>query len=405
VRILMATDQFLPMVGGVATVTHQLSTHLAARGHRVWVIAPSEGWHHEQRFEEQVSIYRFSSFEWPAYEGQRIAWLPAIRLWHLFQNIQPDVVHIHSPHVLGTLARLMAHAFHIPVIATNHFMPINLSRALAGNRLVGKGFSHLVYRYLVGFYQRCDYVTAPTSTAFNLLVEHHLRTPGEVVSNGIDLTRFCPGPPDEALRQTWGLPADQPLALALTRLMSEKRVHVLLAAMTQVQEPVHLAIAGTGPDARALHTLAHRLGISQRVTFLGFVPDEQLVPLYRLADFFVMPSIAELQSLATLEAMACGLPVIAADAGALPELVRPGKNGYLFQPDKSDQLAMNMDKLLRQPQCWQEMGQHSLTIAAQHDYQRVMEQWETIYQNAGRLAAIKHKDDHAAEIQQRFFSR
>ena len=384
-HIVIVTDQFPPMVGGVATVTHQLSVRLAERGHHVSVVAPSEGWHSEQRLEQQIPLYRFSSFEWPAYEGQRIAFLPFLALRRLFKSIQPDVVHIHSPLVLGTLARMVAHALHIPVIATNHFMPINMSRSLSTDSAVGRTYSKVIYRYLVGFYQRCDYVTAPTATAFELLQEQGLRTPGEAISNGIDLGHFRPGPRDEGVRQALGLPADKPLALILTRLMEEKRVHILLQAMKQVQEPVHLAVAGTGPDARALHRLAYQLDISQQVTFLGFVPDEQLVALYCLAGFFVMPSVAELQSLATLEAMACGLPVIAADAGALPELVKPEQNGYLFQPDKSDQLALNLDRLLRQPQQWHAMGQQSLEMAAKHDYQHVVERWEAIYRAYSNL--------------------
>jgi glycosyltransferase involved in cell wall biosynthesis len=378
-HIVIVTDQYLPMVGGVAVTTQRLSTHLAARGHRVWVVAPSESWRNQQHLEAQVTIYRFSSFEWPAYEGQRIALLPFIGLIRLFKSIKPDVIHIHSPLVLGTLAQRVAHRLHIPVIATNHFMPINLSRSLTGDGLLGRGFTRCVYRCLIALYQQCEYVTAPTSTAFKLLVEHGLRTAGEPVSNGIDLNLFCPGPRDETLRQALHLPTDRPLALTLTRLMSEKRVHVLLEAMTQVQGPIHLAIAGTGPDAKPLQALASRLGLSQQVTFLGFVPHEQLVPLYRLADFFVMPSVAELQSLATLEAMACGLPVVAADAGALPELVQPGVNGYLFEPDKSNQLARTLTHLLREPQRWQAMGQQSVRIASQHDCNRVIDQWEAIY--------------------------
>ena len=381
VRIVLVTDQFLPMVGGVATVTHQLATHLAARGHQVWVVAPSEDWRSTQSNEESVSIYRFPSLEWPAYEGQRVALLPAIGIWRLFKGIAPDIIHIHSPQVLGILAREIGRALHIPIVATNHFMPINLSRSLADNGLMSRSFSRWVYRYLAGFYRRCDYVTAPTITALALLRERGMRTPGEAVSNGVDLARFAPGPRDEAVRQALGLPKNRPLALILTRLMREKRVHVLLEAVAQTREPFHLVIAGSGPEAGALQAQAQQLGISQQVSFLGFVADGSLVSLYRLADLFVMPSVAELQSLATLQAMACGLPVIAAEAGALPELVQPGQNGYLFPPDQSDQLALCLDTLLKQPQKRHAMGRQSLRMAAQHNNQRVIEQWETIYQN------------------------
>lgn len=390
VRIVLVTDQFLPMVGGVATVTHQLAMNLAARGHQIWVVAPSEGWRNKQSYEEQVSVYRFSSLEWPAYEGQRVALLPIIGIWRLFKRIAPDIIHIHSPLILGILAREIGHTLHIPIIATNHFMPINMNRSLADNEVVSGSFSRVVYHYLVGFYRRCDYVTAPTTTALTLLREHGLRTSGEAISNGINLVRFSPGPGDETVRQSLGLPKDQPLALILTRLMREKRVHVLLEAVAQTHQPFHLVIAGSGPDAGALQAQANQLGVSQKISFLGFVADESVVSLYRLVDFFVMPSVAELQSLATLQALACGLPVIAANASALPELVQPGRNGYLFQPDQSDQLARCLDTLLKQPQQWQAMGQHSLKLAAYHDYQRVIEQWETIYQNLIQRAKARN---------------
>jgi len=378
-RIVIVTDQYPPMVGGVATVTHHLSTDLAARGHQVWVVAPSEDRHNERQLEAQVRIYRYSSFEWPAYEGQRIALLPIKGLHQLFKKIAPDVVHIHSPLVLGNLALLLAHALHIVVVATNHFMPINISRTLSGDSVLGRSFSKMAYSYLVSFYRRCEFVTAPTFTALNLLRKHGLRTPGEVVSNGINLARFRPGPRDEELRRAFGLPEDRPLALDLTRLMGEKRVDILLEALVQVEEPLHLIIGGTGPDADELQALSARLGIQDRVTFLGFVSDEHLVALYQLADFFVMPSVAELQSLATLEAMACGRPVVAADAGALPELVRPGQNGVLFRPDDSAHLAMQLRAMLNQRQGWPQMGEWSVRIAANHDRLAVLEQWEHLY--------------------------
>src|ERR1051326_4611777 len=90
-RIAVVTDQYLPMVGGVAATTHQLASRLAARDHHVSVIAPSEGWHNEHHMDGQVSVYRFSSFEWPAYEGQRVAWLPFLGLQRLFKKLHPEV--------------------------------------------------------------------------------------------------------------------------------------------------------------------------------------------------------------------------------------------------------------------------------------------------------------------------
>jgi len=379
-RIVIVTDQYPPLVGGVSTVTRNLSIDLAARGHQVWVIAPSERTRDMRRVENGVHIYRFSSFKWPAYEGMRIAFLPIVPLRHLLNQIMPDVVHIHSPVVLGNLARMISHALQRPVIATNHFMPINISRTLSDDPVLSRSFENLTYSYLVRFYNRCNFVTAPTVTAVELLRQHGLRAPTMAISNGIDLTRFRPAPANPALRPALGLPADTPLLLYVGRLFGEKRLNILIDALSRTDEHIHLAIAGTGPEENALQEQAVALGLAQQVTFLGFVPDAQLLELYRAADIFVIPSIAELQSLATMEAMACGLPVVAANYAALPELVQDGDNGFLFTPDDRNDLAHKLQILTRDAHLRRTMGLRSLRRIAPHNRERVLRQWEQLYQ-------------------------
>src|SRR6185312_12031998 len=124
------------------------------------------------------------------------------------------------------------------------------------------------------------------------------------------------------------------------------RVNVLLDAMARIRVDAHVALVGTGPAEAELRAQVDRLRLQDRVSFLGYVRDADLLTLRRSSDVFVIPSEADLQSLATMEAMACGLPVIAADAYALPELVHHEENGFLFQPGESDELAHDLDLLL-----------------------------------------------------------
>lgn len=379
-RIMIVTDQYPPMVGGVPTVTHGLAVDFANRGHRVWVVAPSFGARDVQRVEQKVRVYRFSSFEWPTYEGLRIPFLPFVPIRNLLKKTDPDIIHIHSPVVLGNIAQILAGGLRKPVIATNHYLPINLSRSLTSDPLLGKPFSNITFSYLVHFCNRCEYVTTPTATALNLLYEHGLRTPAQAISNGIDLKRFCPGERDEEVRQRLKLPADRPIVLYVNRLHAEKRANVLLDAAAKMKGIGHVAIAGTGPAEAELHAQAEQLQLGDRVTFLGYVCDADLVPLYRLADIFVIPSEGELQSLVTMEAMACGLPVIAANAYALPELVHHKENGFLFQPGNSDELASQIDILLGDAPLRAHMGARSLQIIAKHDRLYVLDLWEALYQ-------------------------
>lgn len=378
-RIVIVTDLYPPMVGGVPTVTRQLATDLAHRGHQVWVVAPSYGSRDIYRIEQKVRVYRFSSFEWPTYGDLRIAFLPFFPIRRLLKKADPDVIHIHSPVVLGNIAQLLAGGLRKPVVATNHYLPINFSHALTTDPVLGRPFNTVTYSYLVHFCNRCEYVTAPTATALNLLYEHGLRAPARTISNGIDLTHFCPGPPDEALRRRLNLPTDVPLILSVNRLSQEKRIDVMIEAAGKMRQPAYLAIAGSGPAAEELRAKVDALALHDRVGFLGFVSDLDLVPLYRLADVFAIASEADLQSLSTMNAMACGLPVVAANAYALPELVHHEENGFLFTPGESAEMACFLDRLVSDAPVRQRMGARSLEIIAAHDRIRVLEEWETLY--------------------------
>jgi len=134
-RIMIVTDQYPPMVGGVPTVTHGLAHDFAERGHQVWVVAPSQGARDVRRLEQKVRVYRFSSFDWPTYEGLRIPFIPFIPIRNLLKRSDPHIIHIHSPVVLGNIAQMLAGGLRKPVIATNHYMPINMSRSLTADPL------------------------------------------------------------------------------------------------------------------------------------------------------------------------------------------------------------------------------------------------------------------------------
>jgi glycosyltransferase involved in cell wall biosynthesis len=114
------------------------------------------------------------------------------------------------------------------------------------------------------------------------------------------------------------------------------------------------------------------------VVFTGFVPNDDLPYLYSISNIYIGAGAAELQGIAVMEAMATGLPVLAANAVALPELVKDGENGYLFALDPAD-LADKMRKMLSQPESWQRMGEKSLACIQVHDTPYVLSQLEDLY--------------------------
>jgi glycosyltransferase involved in cell wall biosynthesis len=165
------------------------------------------------------------------------------------------------------------------------------------------------------------------------------------------------------------------------RLDKEKRIDVILRALPDILRvtSVHLVLAGMGKEKQRLEKLTEKLGIQKAVTFTGFVHDKDLQNIYRIADLFVMASTAELQSIVTMEAMASGLPVVAVNARALPELVHDGENGYLFPDGDSQMLAEKVIAILSNQTMRAQMSQKSLEIIKDHDINTVIEKYESIY--------------------------
>jgi glycosyltransferase involved in cell wall biosynthesis len=425
---MIVTDQYEPMVGGVPTVTRELARGLAERGHAVAVIAPSPdrrargGVRSAAQFQAlradeasgHVHVDLPASVRWPWYEGQRLGVLSPSRARALIDGFAADVVHVHSPLTLGVAARAAARRRHVPVLYTNHYLPLNVW-PMAATRPPPAARDAAFYAYINGFANRCDLVTAPTVTALALLRSHGLRVQSQALSNGVDLDTFTPaeaavGAAAE-LRAKYGLPADRPLILSVGRLSPEKRADVLIGAVARMTggsvaggsaaggtdtdaAPV-LVLAGAGPDEARLRSLAAHHGVARRVVFTGFVPDSELPSLYRLADVFAIASEAELQSLVTMAAMASGLPVVAVDAGALAELVHPGENGFLGRPGHAQELAASLDLLCGDPALRARMGKASLRIISDHDRHSLLVRWESIYCGLTSRSGSSRKEEQA----------
>jgi glycosyltransferase involved in cell wall biosynthesis len=171
--------------------------------------------------------------------------------------------------------------------------------------------------------------------------------------------------------------------LHVGRLSYEKNVDLLLRAFARVagEHPIaRLTIAGDGPDREALARLAGELELSERVRFTGFVPHEQLPALYQAADLFATGSTSETQGLVVLEAAACGLPVVAVDALALPEAVYHGVHGSLAPAGDEAALAQHLARLVADDSLRHRMGAASCRLAERHSLERIAAQYEQLYE-------------------------
>lgn len=176
-----------------------------------------------------------------------------------------------------------------------------------------------------------------------------------------------------AVRRGLGLPVDQTLILFSSKLTSRKRPMDLLSAFDRLRsERIHAALvfAGSGEAEQALRDYVERHRVSD-VYFLGFRNQRELPAIYAAADLFVLPSENEPWGLVINEAMCAGLPILASrEIGAAPDLVKDGYNGFTFQAGNVEELVQHLRSLISNPSLRQQMGEHSLTLISEWNYER-----------------------------------
>ncbi|WP_159940131.1 MULTISPECIES: glycosyltransferase [unclassified Nocardiopsis] len=381
-RVLIATDTYPPDVNGAGYFTHRLAEGLAARGHRVHVLCPSERGEPYVTANGPVTEHRLRSAQLPFQTSMRAA-VPLGMGGHitrLLQRLDPDVVHAQSHFPVSRTAMRRGRALGVPVVLTNHFMPDNLYAHARIPAPMQEVAGSLAWMDMVRVAAEADYVTTPTPRAASLLRDKGLARAVEDISCGIDLDRFHPRAGERAAaRRRFGLP-DRDTVVFVGRLDEEKRIQDTIRALARIvpEHDAQLALAGTGQREAELRALAAELGVADRVFFLGFVPDEDLPLVYAAGNAFAIAGVAELQSIATLEAMSTGLPVVAADAMALPHLVEEGRNGFLFPPGDDSCLAGHLRTVLGPRNA--AMGAASRELALRHDHHRSLERFEAVYE-------------------------
>ena len=377
-RILIGADTFPPNVNGAANFGSRLAAGLTERGHAVQVEAPAYNSKHGAFLEKhdgaQFIVHRVYSWRWYPHDWLRfvLPWRSQAHAARILDEVKPDVVHIQSHIVVGRGLARQAAKRGIRVIGTNHFMPENIIDHTRLPHFARKWAIRAAWKDASSTFGFCDAVTSPSRKAADFLeTETHLEHV-HAISCGIDAALYTPNFERRS----------QNRVIFVGRVSGEKHLEVLMKAIALIAPAldVQLEIVGGGDQMNQLKQLTRELGIDTRVTFTGYVTDGQLRAALTRSTVFAMPSIAELQSIATMEAMASGLPIVAANAMALPHLVHDGENGFLFEPGNAKDLADKLSRVLRLPDAeLRAMKEASLRYIGAHDIQRTLSIFEQLY--------------------------
>lgn len=394
-RVLIVADTFPPDINGASRFTERLAGGLVRNGNNVHIIAPatSKAWGTFTEIQDgvEMTVHRIRSY--PLVIHKTLRFVNPLTLKNkvdlILDEFEPDAIHSQSHLSVGRVLARSGRERGIRLIATNHTMPENLLKYLHLPKFLEKRVKAKLWKDAGKVLSKYDQITTPTRRAAELLeaaagIENVL-----AISCGIDATKFT-----NSTKTT-----NNPFrVLFLGRLDWEKHVHNLLKAAAKLPKEIDffIEIAGDGSQKKYLEDLARELKISTRVKFLGHISEEELPLAYERATVFAMPSIAELQSIATMEAMASGRPVIAANAMALPHLVHHGDNGYLFEPDDVDDFSACLLKVATADQKeLNRLSENSIHLIQSHDIKRTLSIFEGLYR--GDQDARQNSDDNSED--------
>ena len=363
--------------GGASLAAYHLAIEMAKRSHEIDIFTTAKNSKDSIEKNENMTIYRY---------GTNFKVLTSNISFGMFSKPlkhDVDITHTHFDIPPGPLAGLRyAKKKNVPLVVTYHGDWVESYGGLI--RRMGVGFHN---KYLVDkLLSYANVIISPSEYYINgSSFLRKYRDKIVVIPNGVNLGEFDIGYSKEECRKRLGLPLDKKMLLFFGYLAPYKGPDVLVNAMSKIikhMPDVELVFAGKGVMREELEMLSKGLGIEKNVRFEGFVDDDLKGLYYKATDVFCLPSImsTECYPLTILEAMACGVPIVASKIGGIPDAVKDGGNGVLVPPRDSEKLADAIIYLLENEDIREKMGGNGKKKVGGYSWERIAEETEKVYE-------------------------
>lgn len=356
-HILCINHEYPPVGGGAATATLHVARQLARNGARVTVLTGRHGNLRERERTDGVNVWRIAALRRHTDKSNPLEMLTFMlsACWWVLRHGRDAratacIAFFGLP--AGPAAWLLRVLYGVPYVVSLRggdvpgFLPDQLGR---WHSLTGWLLHRLWDKACAVVANSEGLADLARSSGRNILV----------IPNGVDAETFAP------LGHTRTQSTETHL-LHVGRLNKQKSLDTLLYALPRLHGGWRLSLVGDGPEAVPLYELAQSLGVADRVEFLGWRSRDELVALYNAADLFVFPSVDEGMPNAVLEAMSCGLPVVACAVNGCTELVQPDRTGLLVPPRNVEVLAEALQRLCDTPEERCGMGKAGRELAQTH---------------------------------------
>lgn len=325
-NILMMSNTYLPLVGGLERSIETFSKEYRKRGHRVVIVAPE----YEESPPKEMDVIRVPALR-NFYGSKFSVKLPLDGIFsEALGDFKPDIVHTHHPFLMGDTALRLAYKLKVPLVFTHHSL---YEENVGGSEAV----QNLVTELATEYANACDFVIAPSESVAEMIKARGVKTQIAVISTGLNLSQYKGT--GGAFREELHIPKEAFVVGYVGRLSPEKNLPFLIRAVASFlkkeKEAVFLVV-GAGPSEAELLDYFKKEKLEDRLRHAGELKSKKLIEAFHSIDVFVFSSQSETQGMVLSEAMAAGTPVVGVDAPGVRDIVRDKINGRLL-PEESEE--------------------------------------------------------------------
>lgn len=415
-RIGFFTDRYYPQTDGVGVSVDMFARDLRKLGHTVYILCPKGslgGKHNHSDHVDGPDVIRFPSIPGIWFEGYRDTFPWTKKNMKMVEDLNLDVVHIHTPGQVGMLGIYAAKSFDIPLVATYHtdlvaysqvykrafpgaiglsfLLPImaknktilrDAGKVLRPERSIPLWNAKIIQRMITVMHNNCDLVIAVSDKSKRQLKSYKTKTPIEILPTGIDWEEINQ-PTNYSLRKQYNFPAGSTLLLYVGRIGEEKNLQLAIQALGHILPKApntYLVLAGPGSsiDVAKFKNLAADHGVADNLVFTGVLNRSEVMGAFTSSNIFVFPSIADTQGLVINEACALGKPIVYVD-DKISSLTQNNHNSLHAKNNPKD-FAAKCLKLIESVPLQTKFGQASRELAKNHTGEVQAKRLITLYE-------------------------